>query len=196
MMKKISAIVMASGMSSRMGKNKLFLMYQGRTFLERTLSLLISANLYEIILVITPKDLKQIKIPKQVKVVINEKNELGQSESVKLGTMSASGEGYLFVPIDQPSLSAVLIEQLVEQGDFNRIVFPINNGVHQSPVLFGEKFRKELLEVSGYSGGKQVKNRHKKAWLPVTIEGDELFDVDTPEDYLKLLKRSGKTCRK
>lgn len=36
---KISAIIMASGSSSRMGKNKLFLDYQGITFLEHIVTL-------------------------------------------------------------------------------------------------------------------------------------------------------------
>nr|WP_239644534.1 NTP transferase domain-containing protein [Enterococcus crotali] len=38
-MLKISAIIMASGNSSRMGTNKLSLDYQGQTFLEHVLKL-------------------------------------------------------------------------------------------------------------------------------------------------------------
>ena len=38
-MSLVSVIILASGNSQRMGQNKLFLKYQGKTFLEHTLTL-------------------------------------------------------------------------------------------------------------------------------------------------------------
>ena len=37
-MSLVSVIILASGNSQRMGQNKLFLKYQGKTFLEHTLT--------------------------------------------------------------------------------------------------------------------------------------------------------------
>lgn len=186
----VSVIIMASGHSSRMGTNKLLLKFKQKTFLEHTLSLVDQINFFERILVISPENRKQIVIPKTITVVENVESKVGQSVSVRLGTKAASGEGYLYMTIDQPRLDTKIINQLLEAGTKETIVFPTDeNGKPSSPVFFGADFRSELLEVVGETGGRTVRNNHPEAWNPIKItESDRLLDIDTVKDYQELIK--------
>lgn len=184
----VSAVIMASGYSKRMGTNKLFLKYKHKTFLEHTLSLVNQIDFFERILVISPENSQGLRIPNKIKVVQNTESELGQSASVRLGTHVASGQGYLYLPIDQPLLNERILNQLLEVVTRENIVFPVhNNGQPSSPVFFGELFRSELLTVSGEAGGRAVRKNHPEAWKTVVVNNPErLLDIDTYQDYHRL----------
>lgn len=187
-MLKISAIIMASGCSSRMGTNKLFLEYDGQSFLERVIQLTEELPFFETILVISPQNSKELVVPERIKVVLNNQAEQGQSASVRLGTEAASGDGYLYLTVDQPLLSPETIKTLFPAYTCETIVFPVKmSGRPSSPVFFGKQFRSELLSVQGTAGGRAVRNRHPDAWRAIPIEQEEcLIDIDTVEDYRRL----------
>lgn len=184
----ISAIIMASGQSKRMGRNKLFLTYAKKTFLRHTLELVQKIPFEERILVVSPENYEELLfLQKQFTVVLNQEFEQGQSASVRLGTQAATKTGYLYLTIDQPLLTPRIIEQLLAEARDDNIVFPLKDGQPSSPVYFGKNFRKELLTVSGESGGRAVKNAHPEAWCPVVIEPAYLLtDIDTIDDYIQL----------
>ncbi|BFH63979.1 nucleotidyltransferase family protein [Paenibacillus azoreducens] len=187
--RQTSAIIMASGQSTRMGRNKLFLKYQGQTFLERILNLAKKAGFFETILVITPEDAAGCFLPEDIHVVYNRQSDLGQSAAVRLGTREATGDGYLYLPVDQPLLTLEILEAIIQRGTHDNIVFPLKAGEPQSPVYFGADFYEELLQVSGSSGGREVRNNHKDAWVQVAVSEEYLEDIDTPADYENLLQK-------
>lgn len=189
MFQKISAIIMASGQSSRMGKNKLFLRYEGKTFLDRVIELTLRADFFESILVITPEDAAKCHYPEEVKVVFNHESHLGQSNSVRLGTKAASGNtGFLYLTVDQPLLTVGILEKIIEHAAVDKIVFPTVDGEPESPVFFGRDFYQELIGVSGKGGGREVRDKHSEAWVSVTVCETYLKDIDTLEDYGKLME--------
>ncbi|EOL43513.1 NTP transferase domain-containing protein [Enterococcus caccae] len=191
-MLKISAIIMASGFSSRMGKNKLFLEYQGETFLNHTLNLTKKIPFFERILVISPESLQGLQLPKDLNIIQNTEAQKGQSASVRLGTKAATGEGYLYLPVDQPLLNKALLESLFRDYSKDTIVFPVNQlGEPSSPMFFGRNFRTELLNVTGDSGGRVVRNNHPEAWREVWIKDSGcLIDIDTPAEYKKIIDQN------
>lgn len=188
---KISAIIMASGSSSRMGKNKLFLDYQGITFLEHIVTLTEKVAFFERILVISPENLQGLKLPREVKIIQNTEAAKGQSTSVRLGTKAASGEGYLYLTVDQPLLNQALLESLFFAYSKETIAFPVNQwGEPCSPIFFGNTFRSELLKVTGESGGRAVRNKHPEAWREIRVKDPEcLIDIDTPKEYKQLINQ-------
>lgn len=189
-MLKISVIIMAAGFSKRMKQNKLLLTYENQTFLERTLHLVQQLSVYETILVLSNENQKYIEIPSAIKLVSNKKAELGQSASVALGTERAKGDGYLYLPIDQPLLTADLLNELFPHYTEDKIIFPVHeDGQPSSPIFFGKKFRNELLRVTGESGGREVRFRHPEALEGITVKNPKLLvDIDTPEEYQQLLQ--------
>lgn len=194
-MLKISAVIMASGSSTRMGENKLFLDYQGKTFLEHTLNLTNKLAFFERILVISPENLQRLERHKNLKIIQNTEAKKGQSASVRLGTKAATGEGYLYLTVDQPLLNQALLESLFPAYSKETIVFPVDRlGAPCSPVFFGEKFRSDLLKVTGDSGGRAVRNNHPEAWREIQVKASEcLIDIDTPEEYKKLIDQNLET---
>lgn len=188
-MLKVSAIVMASGFSSRMGKNKLYLPFNNKTFLQHLLDVIEEVPFYERIVVISPNNRRKQNFSDTVKIVLNEQAERGQSQSVRLGTAVANGEGYLYLPVDQPLLTSHLLTSFLSYYAKDKIVFPVNDaGCSSSPVFFGSKFRKELLQITGRNGGKSVKHNHPEACRKIHVSMSEsLMDVDTIEDYRQLI---------
>lgn len=182
----VSAVIMASGNSTRMQQNKLFLTCEDQTFLERTIELVRSVGFGRAILVIKPEDLANIKVPRSFIVIENNASERGQSASVRFGTAQVQGEGVLFLTADQPLLTRELLMAIIRNGENNNIVFPTRGKKPSTPIYFGSAFFDELLRVNGDSGGRSVRDEHPEAWVTLPQGEDLLMDVDTPEDYRTL----------
>ena len=116
---KISAIVMASGKSERMGRNKLLLEYKGLTFIENILEKILNEEFYEIIIVLSSNRVKEkceeyiekqfkegkVKIDlKKIHIIENNNFHKGQSESIKLGLKNLEDcNGYQCKAVFTPS---------------------------------------------------------------------------------------------
>ena len=196
---KISAIIMASGKSERMGTNKLLLEYRGMTFIENTLEKVLKENFYEFAIVVSDKKVKR-KVQdyiknletdeKKIYIVDNKKSEKGQSESIKIGLKTLGKcDGYMFFSCDQPFLTSDTIKKILKNFNPERITIPEYNGKSSLPVIFGENFKEELLKLEGDTGGKTVISNHPDKIRTVEIENsDEGKDIDTKEDYEMLKK--------
>ena len=84
MINLISAIIMASGFSKRMGENKLLMKYNNKFLIEYTLDVISKCSFNDKIIVTQYKRIKEIGEKLNFKVVINEHANKGQSESIKL----------------------------------------------------------------------------------------------------------------
>ena len=198
-MSKISAIIMASGKSERMGTNKLLLEYRGMTFIENTLEKVLKENFYEFAIVTSDKKVKKKAQEymknletdeKKIYVIDNKKSEKGQSESIKIGLKTLGKcDGYMFFSCDQPFLTSDTIKKILQNFKTKGITIPEYNGKRSLPVIFGENFKDELLKLEGDTGGKTVISNHQDKIKIVEIENPyEGKDIDTKEDYEMLKK--------
>ena len=116
MINLISAIIMASGFSSRMGENKLLMKYNNKFLIQYTLDTISKCNFEDKVVVTQYEKVKEIGENLNFKVVINEHANKGQSESIKLGIENCKvSEGYMFFVGDQPLLEGKDIEKLIEK---------------------------------------------------------------------------------
>ena len=185
MSSNISAILMAAGFSRRMGGDKLFLSYRGKTLIGHALCLLDKLPVFEKIIVSTAERLEKLELPRGVRAVTNLYPQRGQSESIRLGLWVTSGQWYLFLNADQPKLDVSALLPMLELTKNNpgKIIYPVVNGKPCSPVLFHKNFRNSLLTITGDEGGKSLREANAWACVPYHTEKPELFiDVDTPED--------------
>ncbi|HAP4487370.1 selenium-dependent xanthine dehydrogenase [Enterococcus faecalis] len=192
LMSLVSVIILASGNSQRMGQNKLFLKYQGKTFLEHTLTLVNQLDVLERILVVSPENQPAFPLPKNIQLILNHQWQEGQSSSIRLGTEQARGAGYLYLPSDQPLLTPKMLQPVLDKCQRNKIVVPLQkDGCPSSPVLFGNQFRQELLTLTGEKGGRMIYERFPEAvqMLRIATPG-RLKDIDTPEEYRKLIQET------
>ena len=63
----ISAIILASGYSRRMGKNKLLLKYEGKSLIEHTIDTILQCDFSEVILVAREEEIIEIGKKNRIK---------------------------------------------------------------------------------------------------------------------------------
>ena len=178
----ISAILLAAGLSRRMGSDKLLLMYKGLPLLQHAVDLLNELPVFERIIVSTEARLEHVLLPSGISTVINRNPEAGQSSSIKLGVEAATGTHYLFLAADQPKLKSYDIKPILEVANANpdKIIFP--------PTLFPNRFRSDLLSLTGDVGGRIIRDANIEECIEVRPECPENFtDIDSMEDYYELI---------
>lgn len=185
------AIIMASGMSRRMSKNKLLINLYNKPLIRWTIELAKSCDFEDVIVVYKDKEVKDIAENLQVKTIYNGRFKYGQSESIKLALSSLKKEynGYIFFTGDQPFIKKetikILMKTFIKRGG---IILPKVNGKNKSPVIFSREFKFELMNIEGDIGGRNViKNNIKKVTPVYFNKSIEFFDIDTKED-LKMAK--------
>jgi molybdenum cofactor cytidylyltransferase len=191
-----SAIVLAAGLSSRMGQNKLLLIFKSKPLIARAVDILLAAEVDEVIVVLghEAEKLREHLEGKPVKLVFNPDYRSGQSTSVRMGVSAVSprATAILICLADQPLLEPEDINQLVrafprakETG--KSIVVPFYQGKRGNPVILDVTHRDAILEVVGDVGCKQVIKRHPERVLVVEMETDHVVrDVDTLEEFRSL----------
>jgi molybdenum cofactor cytidylyltransferase len=189
----IAGIILAAGGSSRFGHSKPLLVWRDKPFIRQVAETAIQAGLDPVI-VVTGYNADQVNdavhgMP--VQVVHNANWMSGQSTSVMTGVkvLPARTGAAIFLLADQPQVSPTIIVALMEQHRQNLppIVAPLIQGKRANPVLFDRSTFPSLMAISGDSGGRQVFSRFRVSWLEWN-DANLLLDVDTPEDYQRLLE--------
>lgn len=183
----VTAIILASGYSKRMGENKLLLSYNNKLIIEYVLEAVIASPFSDILLVGREENVLNLAKGRGIRTVVNSKAYLGQSQSVRLGVEnSAKADGYMFFTGDQPFIDKNTIEILINEfyKDKKKIIAPIFKERRGSPVIFPESFRNELLRLEGDQGGRAIINNNLNSVKFVELQNPKVFlDIDTKEDY-------------
>lgn len=188
----IAGIVLAAGGASRMGQTKQMLEWRGRPLVWHVAQAGLRAGLSPLIVVTgyRAEELRQALADLPVVYAHNEHWQAGQSTSVRAGVMSlpAHSGGVVFLLADQPLVSAELVRSLVEKHveSLAPIVAPLVGGQRANPVLFDQVTFPELCALQGDVGGRTLFSRYPVTWLPWN-EPAVLIDIDTPQDYQRLL---------
>lgn len=186
----VSAIVMASGFSKRMGEDKIKLKYNGVSLLENVLDKLRFSNFYEIIVCGRNTWTRDIAHKYGCVYLENTKAELGQSESIKLGVANARGKGYAFFTADQVLLTTGTIKRLMFNFEkYGYITIPASCGERYSPVFFPHNKKNELLALKGDIGGREIIRNTSLISLVEFPYAHEFKDIDTPDDYAMIVEK-------
>ncbi|HEY3276275.1 MAG TPA: nucleotidyltransferase family protein [Syntrophorhabdaceae bacterium] len=201
-MKKICAVILASGISRRLGFNKLTLRIDGTPVIRMSCAPFDMEGV-EKIFVVTGMDREKMKGElgnlSRVEIVSNENYREGMSSSVKAALPFIRGyDGAFFHLGDKPFVKSDQIRSIRELylaggGD---LIIPRYNGVKGHPVFIGlAPFLEEMSRLEGDKGLREVIEKHLED--VVFLDGDEgnLFDIDTLED-IETLKRRGHKIEK
>jgi molybdenum cofactor cytidylyltransferase len=188
----IAGIILAAGASSRYGRPKQLLDYHGQTFVHTVAETALKAGLSPVI-IITGANAEQITSSVQdlpVTLVHNPHWQNGQSTSVKAGVTNLPREtgGAIFLLVDQPQVSVELLRALVERHsqDLPAVLSPYVFDQRANPLLFDRVTFADLLTLQGDTGGRAILSRFSPRYVN-WYDRKLLLDVDTPEDYEKLL---------
>ncbi len=193
-MTKVDAIILASGLSTRMGCNKLLLPLGDSTVIGQFLGRFPFALFQEVIVVYGDPQVGAIAREYPVQSCHNKNPEAGKSHSIQLGlAMSTAEGGVMFAVADQPLLTSGSIKILLEKfykENAKKIIVPNVAGKPANPVIFPASCRAEFAELHGDRGGRQllIKQPDRVCYLPFAAR-DEFCDVDTPEKYQHVLAK-------
>lgn len=198
--RRIGAVVLAAGMSSRMGEPKMLLEWgDGQTILGHILDQLQSADVHPI-LVVTGKytdDVGRIAATKHAITVHNPDYALGEMlSSLKCGlrAMPDAVSAALIVLGDQPTLRALIVREVMRayRAGKGRIVAPSYQMRRGHPILIDRLYWGEMLALPDDDAPRTVINAHANEIAYVTVEDDAILrDVDTPADYAAERVRAG-----
>lgn len=186
----ITAIILAAGMSTRMGRPKQLLKVGNSTLVRIVTENVLLSNIDEL-LIVTGYQQKKVAaaindLP--VRVVFNPRYKDGQGTSLAMGvkSISDSASAFMVFMVDQPMISASLINMLIEEFQKRSCLAlrPVCKGVPGHPVIFSSSVSEYLKDLRGDEGARQVlkKLEDKVEYFQVQDEA-VIFDIDTPENF-------------
>jgi molybdenum cofactor cytidylyltransferase len=184
----ITGIIMASGLSRRMGTDKLLLPVNGIPLVERVMQAADPSQLDEIILLYQNPAVCELARKYRIKALFNPDAEQGQSASVKAGVLAAAPdtEAYMFLTGDQPRLNSTAINDLINTWRTHKenIIIPVYGGRRGSPTVFPALLREKFLALAGDTGGRTVMEQAPDMVRCIDMpDADAGVDIDTPGDY-------------
>jgi CTP:molybdopterin cytidylyltransferase MocA len=191
----VSAILLAAGLSQRMGIKKQLLPVQGRPAVVRCLESLRDSQVADVVIVVNPEGGDIVNATKEflVKVAVNELPGSDMAASVKAGMACIDNDatGIMIClcdhPVVRPETLGAMISSHSRKPD--AIIIPIYRGRKGHPTLFP---RFILEDIGKLATLRDVIRQHftKISLLDVDDEG-VILDMDTPEDYVRIRDRSG-----
>ncbi|PID15005.1 MULTISPECIES: NTP transferase domain-containing protein [unclassified Sporosarcina] len=189
------AIILAAGFSSRMGKPKMLLPYQGESLVRRIIGQALKSQIDGLIVVVNPL-IENLAAEADVegvsKVILNDCVNEGMSSSIKAGLQAVRDEAksVVFLLSDQPLMSTKEINTIIK-AHLCHPNYPIVQATYQEckghPVLFQKEMFPYLFRISGDEGGKSVIAQFRQSVYYAEMNREAIPDVDTPSDYLRLL---------
>ncbi|MED3201925.1 nucleotidyltransferase family protein [Bacillus toyonensis] len=201
---RFGALILAAGVSSRMGKPKQLLSINNETMIQHVIKQVVQAGFNQIILVLGFMDKAveksiSIKLRKKIEIVRNDQYKKGISSSIKIGIGNFKGDIPVFIFLgDQPIISQKLILEMKTcyfkyQYDVIRNNY---NNTPAHPVLLGPKLLKKVDELEGDKGFNTLINKNKISVKNIDNSNNlPIIDIDTKEDYFKFIKlKEGYEC--
>ena len=188
--RRIAAIVLAAGRSTRMGgPNKLLAELGGRPLVRIAVEQALASRAQPVV-VVTGHQRAEVEAALkglQVTFAHNPDYAQGLSTSLKAGiaALPAVADGAIVCLGDMPQVDAALIDRLVaafdpEKGAF--VVVPTIAGKRGNPVVWSRRFFADLSRIDGDVGARHLIGSYPEAVVEVPVTGRAAFvDVDTPD---------------
>jgi molybdenum cofactor cytidylyltransferase len=193
--RRVAAVILAAGRSTRMGgPNKLLADIGGRPLVRIAVEEALASRARPVI-VVTGHQRDKVEAALaglNIERVHNPDFADGLSTSLKAGFAAVPGEvdGAVVLLGDMPQVRASLIDRLIgafdpERGAF--VVVPTIDGKRGNPVVWSRRFFPELMTLDGDVGARHLIGRYSEAVTEVALADQAaLIDVDTPEALSKV----------
>lgn len=193
----IAAIVLAAGMATRMGRNKLLISIDGSPLVCRVADAALETGL-EPVVVVTGHEAEAIRRALAGRPVLfahNPRFAEGLAESLKSGlaALPAEATGALVCLGDMPAVGAAHMSRIVAAFDptgGGTICVPTHGGRRGNPVLFARQLFAEMGALSGDVGARGLMAKHPGLVREVPMDDDAvLTDLDTAESLTAYCQR-------
>ncbi|HVP11084.1 MAG TPA: nucleotidyltransferase family protein [Phycisphaerae bacterium] len=199
--RSVFAMILAAGQSRRMGRAKQLLPYDNGTIIEAVIAAVLESSVDGLVIVANPEVEEFLRgyLPERCFITINDDPDSEMLTSVKIGLQTirqefepAAGDGIMVLLGDQPQITGGTITTCAEAFRLPRrppgalvATYKKHRG---HPTIFSMELLEEIEEwpkerkLSDLLDGNPEYVRE----LPITAQAMPI-DVDTPEDYDKLV---------
>lgn len=189
---RIAAVVLAAGMSSRMGgRNKLLREIGGMPMIRRSVEAA-QASSASPVTVVTGRDEVEIRAALadlDVTFAHNPDFAAGMAGSLKAGiaALPANVDGVVVALGDMPFVTAHQVDRLIaayDEDEGRTICVPTHDGKWGNPVLWSRRYFPEMLAISGDKGARELLHTYADKLCEVPMEDTGILrDFDTPEAF-------------
>ncbi|WP_276502344.1 nucleotidyltransferase family protein [Terrimonas pollutisoli] len=191
-------IILAAGASTRLGRPKQLLPFNGKSLLENAVDTANEAEANPVIVVLganaalSEKEIDE----KKVHIVENKEWKEGMATSIRcgLGTLqhiAPSADGVILMVCDQPHVSSALLNELItlQKKTASPIVTSQYKDVAGPPALFHKSVFPELQALKGDAGARKIVEKYQDNLATVSFEKGNV-DIDTEDDYKALINNT------
>jgi molybdenum cofactor cytidylyltransferase len=193
---KTGIILLAAGSSSRLGRAKQLIEFQGKTLIQKAIDEAnkSQANCFVLVLGANAELIQTGFESSSAPFIINSDWQQGMSSSMQAGLRflmeKEEIDQVLLMLCDQPFVDASLLNQLItaKETSGKGIVAAAYSNTLGVPALFDRRYFEELLQLTGSEGAKKVIFNHQ-AEVHVLDFPLGAVDLDTEEDVSQFLIR-------
>lgn len=188
---QIGALIVAAGMSSRMGEFKPMLSIGSISVAQRVVATLSQSGVSKIVMVTgyNATMLERHLSGNGIIFLRNEHYETTQMfDSAKIGLryLQDKCDKVLFTPVDVPLFTARTVKALLDSGA--DLACPMCEGKQGHPILIANELISEILADSGEMGLKGAMDRCSAPLTRIDVDDfGTIHDADTPEDFSALV---------
>ena len=181
-----AAVILAGGASRRMGTDKALLHFRGESFLDRLIRILGGHCAPVVVVLGYHADSILRGATREALFVINPEPERGMLSSLQTGLGLVTG-GFLFTPVDAPSIAESTVARLVGAPSEFALAIPRFGGLRGHPVRVGAGLRNEFLALPATGSPKDVILAHESEIHYIDVDDPGILrDVDDPVSYQAL----------
>ena len=189
---QVGALIVAAGMSRRMGEFKPMLSIGSISVAQRVVATLSQAGVSKIVMVTgyNATILERHLSGNGIIFLRNEDYAITQMfDSVKIGLnyLLDKCDKVLFTPVDVPLFTAKTVKTILDSGA--PLAAPMCEGRQGHPILIANELIPEILRDCGELGLKGAMDRCSAELLRIEVEDfGTIHDADTPEDFSQLVE--------
>jgi molybdenum cofactor cytidylyltransferase len=190
---KIAAVILAAGLSSRMGAFKPLLRLGEASLLGHCRALFAAAGLEEMLVVVGHRAGDTIAEAEflGMKWTLNPEYRDGMFSSIRCAAAALPEDidAFFVLPVDIPLIRAATLRMMLAAfpGD-DKVLYPVFAGRRGHPPLVPVSLIPAILDNDGTGGLRGLLRQYRSAGIAVWDEGIHM-DADTPEDLQRLQRR-------
>ena len=186
-------VILAAGASTRLGRPKQLLPWQGKTLLQHAVETALTIATQPVVVTGCNADQLVAGVDHTlVHIIFNPEWEQGIASSIRCGLQALLSrtpppDQVIFMVCDQPFVTPGLLLDLINerQKSHKSIIASSYAGTLGIPALFDKTHFAQLLDLQGDTGAKKIIQQYSEEVGSVEFKNGEL-DIDTEVEYKKL----------
>ena len=190
----ICGLVLAAGLSRRMGEFKPLLPFRGKTLIENTIDSILSSGAHQVVVVTGHRadELEAVLSEKyEGRVILTRNHEfatLDMLHSIQIGCQAMPEcDAFFLLPGDMPVVEPATFRKVLAQRDGTLgVIFPTLDGFRKHPPLVDYRLIPQILGFHGEGGLRRFWQEQEHLIRTVAVDDAGVWmDLDTQEDYKK-----------